>query len=349
MYTDPSGELWGLSAVASAAIIGAIIGGAVYTGVALYTDTFSWGGLFKSVAIGALSGVATSGIGTMANTFLQGSTGFWATAARESLRAVFHGYSQGFISGISGGDIGQGFVSGMASSVVSSVSMGINAAAGLSGTAGDVSTMLFGSASGGLSSKLAGGNFWEGAAIGLTVSGLNHVAHKMSGPGDDELIKKLTPEQRKQLEQIKSGTQLTTETLQKTGLDKVLDNWIENTALGKNLKVGVVDYLSMGGEIYYDHKLQQYNGISKNEFTFRFVTKATSGLTSAHFGSLAGAAIGAEYGATVGGLVGTVVGAGVGFYIENTYWRGIKYFNNFMQRMDGYIQRQVIFNARRGF
>ena len=156
-------------------------------------------------------------------------------------------------------------------------------------------------------------------------------------------------QQRKQLEQIKSGTQLTTEALQKTGLDKVLDNWIENTALGKNLKVGVVDYLSMGGEIYYDHKLQQYNGISKNEFIFRFVTKAASGLTSAHFGSLAGAAVGAEYGATVGGLVGTVVGAGIGFYIENTYWRGIKYFDNFMQRMDGYIQRQVIFNARRGF
>src|SRR5690606_4060261 len=90
-----------------------------------------------------------------------------------------HGISQGFIAGISGGDIGQGFVSGMMSSVVSSVSMGVNAATGLSGTASDISTMLFGSASGGLSSKLAGGNFWEGAAIGLTVSGLNHVAHKI--------------------------------------------------------------------------------------------------------------------------------------------------------------------------
>lgn len=188
-----------------------------------------------------------------------------------------------------------------------------------------------------------------GAGQGLIVTAFNFLAHQTTRPGDDELIKKLTPEQRKQLEQIKSGTQLTTEALQKTGLDKVLDNWIENTALGKNLKVGVVDYLSMGGEIYYDHKLQQYNGISKNEFIFRFVTKAASGLTSAHFGSLAGAAIGAEYGATVGGVVGSVAGAGIGFYIENTYWKGIKYFDNFMQRMDGYIQRQVIFNARRGF
>ncbi|WP_370901321.1 hypothetical protein [Chryseobacterium gossypii] len=155
-----------------------------------------------------------------------------------------------------------------------------------------VGAIASGTILGGVGSELTGGNFWEGAVIGGFVAGLNHAMHRMNGPGDDELIKKLTPEQRKQLEQIKSGTQLTTEALQKTGLDKVLDNWIENTALGKNLKVGIVDYLSMGGEIYYDHKLQQYNGISKNEFTFRFVTKAASGLTSAHFGSLAGAAVG---------------------------------------------------------
>lgn len=51
---------------------------------------------------------------------------------------------------------------------------------GLSGTAGDISTMLFGSVSGGLSAELTGGNFWQGAATGLTVSALNHVAHKIS-------------------------------------------------------------------------------------------------------------------------------------------------------------------------
>lgn len=50
---------------------------------------------------------------------------------------------------------------------------------GLSGTAGDISTMLFGSVSGGLSAELTGGNFWQGAATGLTVSALNHVAHEI--------------------------------------------------------------------------------------------------------------------------------------------------------------------------
>lgn len=39
--------------------------------------------------------------------------------------------------------------------------------------------MFFGSVSGGLSAELTGGNFWQGAATGLAVSGLNHVAHKI--------------------------------------------------------------------------------------------------------------------------------------------------------------------------
>jgi len=73
----------------------------------------------------------------------------------------------------------------------------LNTAAGLSGTAGDISTMLFGSGSGGLTAELTGEDgalrkcpvdiFSErasmrresqGAATGLAVSALNHVAHR---------------------------------------------------------------------------------------------------------------------------------------------------------------------------
>lgn len=39
--------------------------------------------------------------------------------------------------------------------------------------------MLYGTVSGGLSAELTGGNFWQGAATGLTVSALNHVAHRI--------------------------------------------------------------------------------------------------------------------------------------------------------------------------
>ena len=65
--------------------------------------------------------------------------------------------------------------------------MGVNHAANLSGTAGDVSTMFFGSVSGGLSAELSGGNFWQGAATGLAVSALNHVAHRVEA---GNLVKK---------------------------------------------------------------------------------------------------------------------------------------------------------------
>ncbi len=70
-----------------------------------------------------------------------------------------HGFTQGVITGISGGDFYQGFLAAAVSSVVSSVTTGINATTGLSGTAGDISTMFFGTVSGGLSAGLTGGNF----------------------------------------------------------------------------------------------------------------------------------------------------------------------------------------------
>ncbi|WP_278009094.1 hypothetical protein [Flavobacterium gyeonganense] len=42
---------------------------------------------------------------------------------------------------------------------------------------------LFGIVAGGVTSSLQGGNFWEGAAIGLTVSLLNHAGEKIK-PGN---------------------------------------------------------------------------------------------------------------------------------------------------------------------
>src|SRR5690606_18334683 len=70
----------------------------------------------------------------------------------------------------------QGFWSAAISSVVSTfVQTGGVKVFG----SGDVATVLYGTVSGGLSAELTGGNFWQGAATGLVVSGLNHVAHKI--------------------------------------------------------------------------------------------------------------------------------------------------------------------------
>lgn len=91
--------------------------------------------------------------------------------------------------------------------MISSATVGLNNAVNLSGTAGDVSTMFFGTVSGGLSAKLTGGNFWQGAATGLTVSALNHVAHRMTKPFEfkDETVEALVSK----LQQEKKGTVLT--------------------------------------------------------------------------------------------------------------------------------------------
>jgi hypothetical protein len=57
------------------------------------------------------------------------------------------------------------------------------------GTSG-AGQILFGTVAGGVTSHLQGGNFWEGAAIGLIVSGLNHAMHKMADDSIDPPIKK---------------------------------------------------------------------------------------------------------------------------------------------------------------
>ena len=50
--------------------------------------------------------------------------------------------------------------------------------AGIGGTGG-ASMIVFGTIAGGAGAALTGGNFWQGAATGLIVSGLNHAMHQM--------------------------------------------------------------------------------------------------------------------------------------------------------------------------
>jgi hypothetical protein len=88
-----------------------------------------------------------------------------------------NGLTQGIIQGISGGDILQGISSGGISSLVSTAVVMGGTAAGVDGTKIG-GTLFFGTISGGFGAVLTNGNFWQGAATGLIVSGLNHVAHR---------------------------------------------------------------------------------------------------------------------------------------------------------------------------
>ncbi|HEU4496925.1 MAG TPA: RHS repeat-associated core domain-containing protein, partial [Flavobacterium sp.] len=177
-YTDPSGEEFTMLA---AVLIGAAIGAASYTITALTADVpFTAGGFLKSAVMGAISGAVTNGIGSYAESIKQ-------LGSRIVFQALAHAFFQGTVSGVQGGNFWTGFASGAISSLVSSAWGGgkmeksNTAWKGLGGNWGhsDFGTIAFGTVSGGAGAALTGGNFWQGAATGLTVSLLNHVVHKI--------------------------------------------------------------------------------------------------------------------------------------------------------------------------
>ncbi|HEU4496920.1 MAG TPA: hypothetical protein VFR70_07705 [Flavobacterium sp.] len=113
-----------------------------------------------------------------------------------------------------GGNFWTGFASGAISSLVSSAWGGgkmeksNTAWKGLGGNWGhsDFGTIAFGTVSGGAGAALTGGNFWQGAATGLTVSLLNHAMHEMGNDGDPPVKKgKLTFSEAKILYNFGNG------------------------------------------------------------------------------------------------------------------------------------------------
>jgi RHS repeat-associated protein len=198
-YTDPSGE----EAILAAIIVGAIIGATSYTLTALLTDVpFSVGGFLKSTFMGALSGAVTFGIGNAAQ-------GIKELGARFVFQAFAHGSSQAVLAGIQGGDMLAAFASGALSSMASGLWAGGAQAGewkGLGGTwaKGDFGTVAFGTISGGAGASLTGGNFWQGAATGLVVSGLNHAMHRMNGNTEISVSKynKLSDAQKSKYQEV---------------------------------------------------------------------------------------------------------------------------------------------------
>ena len=60
---------------------------------------------------------------------------------------------------------------------------------GLGKTLGDPGMYAFGAVTGGLSAKFTGGDFWQGAATGLMVTGLNHMRHGITPKGAKMMAK----------------------------------------------------------------------------------------------------------------------------------------------------------------
>jgi RHS repeat-associated protein len=195
MYVDYDGnEPITAAVLITAAIIGAGVSATVYIGLSLYNGTaITWGGLSKSILVGAISGMASAGIGNIAQsatTAIFGTTkGLLNGVLLAVTKGVMHGAAQGIIQGVSGGNAGQSFITALATSIAGDAFGAIPGAVGRYAHS-IVGQSLFGAVTGGVVSNMQGGNFWEGAVIGLTVGLLNHAGKKLYPAIDRWLQKK---------------------------------------------------------------------------------------------------------------------------------------------------------------
>ena len=187
-YTDPSGE-YGLATVA----IGVGVAIAAYMLNAISVEApITFQGVLKTSIISLWSSFATMGIG-------EAATSIGNFYVRTGFQAISHGTIQGGLAEFNGDKFINGFSSGAISSVVASLwqggdhivdngdyTMTRTSWGGIGGNFAQsgAGTLFFGTISGGLGARLTGGNFWQGAATGLVVSGLNHLAHKVDSSDD---------------------------------------------------------------------------------------------------------------------------------------------------------------------
>lgn len=185
LYTDPSGDLGVLAVM----LIGAAVG-VFAKGIANMIQGIPfWYGIGKAAVMGAVSGYISFGIGAEAiSVFGQG-----VSFGKAIFEAGMHAISSGVMSAFDGGNGGAAMLSGLVSSFIASGAQAlgelgksfelINAdtGAGIISTFGSRNPELLkaimitsGGFSGGISSTLAGGNFWDGMRQGLITSGLNH-------------------------------------------------------------------------------------------------------------------------------------------------------------------------------
>jgi RHS repeat-associated protein len=183
LYSDPDGQC-PICPFLIGAAIGAGVSAAVYTvSIALSPggfDNWSWKDFGNSVALGAVSGFITAGIGQ--NFAISGEALKTLSAgqklAMEIVRAGAHGITNSVLGGFFGQDVSlKGMAIGFSSSLASSMLMPLS-----NNVKFGSATLIGGSAViGGTTSVLQGGNFWRGAAIGGIIAGANHLLH---GNGD---------------------------------------------------------------------------------------------------------------------------------------------------------------------
>ncbi|MGI6073564.1 MAG: RHS repeat-associated core domain-containing protein [Fermentimonas sp.] len=243
VYVDEDGEFFfslllpGIGTLIDAACWGAVIGGAGYTASVAFSpggfNNWNWGQFGKAVGIGAISGVATAGIGQIFGPV--GSMGIGGEVAR----AYTHGFANGMISQFSGGNFMQGVASNGLGSLAGSAFMMY----GGSFAASEFGTYVFSGLSGGIGAELFGGNFWQGATVGVMNSGLNHLQQSITYAGERYFANKKAAYKYMWDNTIKKDRELSGWELENGGIivlpfDENTDNVSHNGSLQKSLKTG---------------------------------------------------------------------------------------------------------------
>ena len=177
-YTDPSGEIHVLAVVAIGAAVTVITNG---INNVLHGENF-FHGAGQAAVTGGVQALFTYGIGESAGALARdimelGKSAAWANVAQAGFQIVSHGTVGGMSTMSRGGKFWHGFVSSATASVMSTAinqtCIHFQLSEGLTKTA-----MIAGGAlSGGISAKMAGGDFIDGFCNGLICSGLNHALH----------------------------------------------------------------------------------------------------------------------------------------------------------------------------
>ncbi|UKB84066.1 hypothetical protein LF887_24220 [Chryseobacterium sp. MEBOG06] len=191
LYTDPSGNI-GLAAVL---LIAVAVSATTHAIVNTIKGVPYWYGMGQAMTTGLAAGIISFGVGSVATSMFSEAL----TVGKAAFQAGMHALSGGMMSEINGGTFISGFMSGAISSIISS---GVETLGGIaedfqltnesegvgilttfgSRNPGTIKAIMLasGGLSGGVSSTIAGGNFWDGLQQGLMTSGLNHVAHYLA-------------------------------------------------------------------------------------------------------------------------------------------------------------------------
>ncbi len=150
------------------------------------TGFLTSGGNLKAALLGGVGGALFGVVGGKTMSFVQ--------------RALLHGLIGGSISALGGGKFGSGFLGAFAGGLLSPQIEGLLGAAGTGGTMGTVLRTIASAIVGGISSKLGGGKFLNGAAMAAFARLFNDEAHpnKLSdspsrSDEEDEVVVKAKP------------------------------------------------------------------------------------------------------------------------------------------------------------